>query len=186
VLWGDFSSYLEALWGYARWLLAGGPFFIDTVLKRVSPKLSAYLDRLATPRSRQNIEVSIIAIAIFLASFLAWRDEHRALIDSEKARTQALSDLSEAKKKLSISEATKEGQIFIKSNLERLYLHGGGKLISQYAAESQGKCCVPPDRVVIIKSEADAYILEVLSWVQTNLGEVAESKISDTNNRQFL
>ena len=98
-MWGDLYTYFSLLWGYARWLLAGGPFLIDTVIKRAKPEWARWLDGYLLPKTRQRIEVTIILLAVFFAGFFAWRDEHvarllaeghpevrRHLTDDEKAR----------------------------------------------------------------------------------------------------
>jgi hypothetical protein len=74
----DFFSYLWLLGGYARWLLAGGPFLVDTLIKKLRPDWSRKIDEFVLPRTRQRVEISFVLIAIFLAGFLTWRDEHIA------------------------------------------------------------------------------------------------------------
>ncbi len=82
-MWDDFSSYLSALWGYARWILAGGPYFADAIVKRAFPKGAAYLDRFLKPNIRRILEITLIVGALFWASFLAWRDEHHSRLIAE-------------------------------------------------------------------------------------------------------
>jgi hypothetical protein len=77
-MWEDFWSYIGVLWADARWLLAGGPYFIDTIVKRAWPDGAEWLNGFVRPKIRYNIEITIIGLAIFLAGFLAWRDEHHA------------------------------------------------------------------------------------------------------------
>jgi hypothetical protein len=89
VAWDDLSAYFWSLWGYARWLLAGGPFFVDTLLKRIWPEAAKRLDSLASPSLRRNIEIMMIIVALFAASFLAWKDEHHARLIAEGHREDA-------------------------------------------------------------------------------------------------
>jgi hypothetical protein len=73
----DLLSYFWALWGYARWLLAGGPFFVDAILKRAFPAASAWIDKRIHPTTRVRIEVALLFFAVFSAGFFSWRDEHQ-------------------------------------------------------------------------------------------------------------
>jgi hypothetical protein len=82
-MWEDFYSYLGVLWGDARWLLAGGPYFLDAIVRKTWPSGTEWLNTFVKPRVRRNIEIVIIIIAIFLAGFLAWRDEHHARLVAE-------------------------------------------------------------------------------------------------------
>jgi hypothetical protein len=79
----DLFSYFWALWGYARWLLAGGPFFVDAILKRAFPSASAWLDKRLRPTTRVRIEVSLLFLAVFAAGFFSWRDEHQLRLSAE-------------------------------------------------------------------------------------------------------
>jgi hypothetical protein len=73
---GDFFAYSWALLGYAKWLLTGGPFLVDTLVKKYRPDWTAWLDQWISPENRRRIEIGFLILAVFFASFLAWRDEH--------------------------------------------------------------------------------------------------------------
>jgi hypothetical protein len=75
---GDFYEYLLALAGYGKWLVTGGPYLAENIIKRVKPEWIASLDKKINVRLRKRIEVGIILGAVFVAGFLAWRDEHAA------------------------------------------------------------------------------------------------------------
>lgn len=79
----DFYSYLGALWGDARWLLAGGPYFVDAIVKKAWPSGAEWLNTFVGPKIRRNIEIVFIVLAIFFAGFIAWRDEHHARLIAE-------------------------------------------------------------------------------------------------------
>jgi hypothetical protein len=76
----DFGNYLWTLAGYAKWLLTGGPFLIDTLVKKYRPDWAAKLDKLLPPEQRRRFEIALLGLAIFFSGFLAWRDEHIARI----------------------------------------------------------------------------------------------------------
>ena len=82
-VWDDLNSYLWALWGYWKWLLAGSIFFIYFVLRRIWPEASAWLDQWVKSRRRKRIEIAIIVFALFCAGFLAWKGEHHARLIAE-------------------------------------------------------------------------------------------------------
>jgi hypothetical protein len=75
---GEFYEYLWALAGYGKWLVTGGPYLVENVVKRLKPEWIAWLDTKISAQFRRRIEVGIVLIAVFLAGFLAWRDEHIA------------------------------------------------------------------------------------------------------------
>lgn len=79
-MFGDFYDYLWTLAGYAKWLLTGGPFLMDTLVKKYRPDLAAKLDKFLPAERRRQIEIAFLGAAIFIAGFLAWRDEHIARI----------------------------------------------------------------------------------------------------------
>ena len=68
----------EVLAGYGKWLLTGGPFLVENIIKRVKPSWIQWLDKKIPAAIRLRIEIGIMLIAVFIAGFLAWRDEHRA------------------------------------------------------------------------------------------------------------
>jgi len=76
----DFGNYLWTLAGYAKWLLTGGPFLIDTLVKKYRPDWAVKLDKLLPPKQRRRFEIALLGLAIFFAGFLVWRDEHIARI----------------------------------------------------------------------------------------------------------
>jgi hypothetical protein len=94
----DFGSYLWALAGYARWLLAGGPYLIDTLLKRLSPEKAAWLDKRLSPQRRRRAEVGIFLAAIFFAGFLAWRDERVTRLSGERRTANTARHLTDDQK----------------------------------------------------------------------------------------
>jgi hypothetical protein len=79
----DFYSYLWLLAGYAKWLLTGGPFLVDTALKKYRPNWAAWLDKIILPETRRRFEIGLLLLAVFIAGFLAWRDEHTARLAAE-------------------------------------------------------------------------------------------------------
>jgi hypothetical protein len=85
---GDLYSYLWLLAGYAKWLLAGGPFFIDSLIKRAKPDWAQKIDALVLPKTRQKIEIGAILLAMFIAGFLTWRDEHTAKLLAENTQIE--------------------------------------------------------------------------------------------------
>jgi hypothetical protein len=78
----DFYEYLWALVGYGKWLITGGPYLVDNIVRRVWPTGSQWLDKRLSPTTRTRCELWIVFSAIFLAGFLAWRDEHSARFNS--------------------------------------------------------------------------------------------------------
>jgi hypothetical protein len=74
----DFWEYLSVLASYSKWLLTGGPFLAENIVKRVKPSWTRWLDQKISAGIRVRIEIGILFIAAFVAAFLAWRDEHIA------------------------------------------------------------------------------------------------------------
>jgi hypothetical protein len=85
---GEFSEYLWALAGYGKWLLTGGPFLVENIIKRVKPSWIQWLDKKISAAIRLRFEIAIILIAVFVAGFLAWRDEHLARAALESGPTK--------------------------------------------------------------------------------------------------
>jgi hypothetical protein len=85
----DLSLYFWGLWGYARWFLAGGPFFVDTIIKRIFPEFASKIDRVVKPQTRVRIELLLLFLAMFVAGFLAWKDEHLGRIAAEGSPSRA-------------------------------------------------------------------------------------------------
>jgi hypothetical protein len=75
---GELWEYLIVLAGYGKWILTGGPFLAENIVKRVKPSWTQWLDKRIAAATRVRIEVGIIIVAVFFAGFLAWRDEHLA------------------------------------------------------------------------------------------------------------
>jgi hypothetical protein len=112
---GDFYAYLWLLAGYAKWLLTGGPFLMDTLLKRYRPDYAAKLDRFIAPELRRQLEIGVLIAAIFFAGFLTWRDEHNALIVAEGHRmiSRRLSDSEKENLRRAFQDKNKEIPIIL-------------------------------------------------------------------------
>jgi hypothetical protein len=83
-LMGEFYEYLLALAGYGKWLLSGGPYLLETLVKRLKPSWIERLNSVVSAKARLRAETGIVMMAIFFAGFLAWRDEHIARQGAER------------------------------------------------------------------------------------------------------
>jgi hypothetical protein len=86
-MWGDLYAYLLAVFSYWKWAVTGGPFLLDNIVKRVAPEWMKRLDTMVPPPIRTKYEIRIMLLAVFLAGFLAWRDEHHARLEVETAKS---------------------------------------------------------------------------------------------------
>jgi hypothetical protein len=82
MIWDDLLSYLSAIWGNARWLLAGGPYFVDTAIKRVAPRFHNYVNTKFSEPARRRAEISVFFCGMFIATFLAWREQHNVALEA--------------------------------------------------------------------------------------------------------
>jgi hypothetical protein len=80
-----FYLYLAAV-GANWWaFMMAGPFIIDEAIKWLSPRGKAWLERNLGIEKRRRIEVYMMVFGVFLAGFLAFKDEHEA---RQRAETQ--------------------------------------------------------------------------------------------------
>jgi hypothetical protein len=106
----DFWEYLTVLASYSKWLLTGGPFLAENIVKRVKPSWTRWLDQKISAAVRVRIEIGILFIAAFFAAFLAWRDEHVArrnvvTVPTQQTTIDRLSgDLTAARGKIDAQE----------------------------------------------------------------------------------
>jgi hypothetical protein len=82
-MWDDILLYLSAIWGNARWLLAGGPYFADAIIKRLSPRLHDWINTKLSEPARRRAEIAVFLCGMFVATFLAWRDQYNIAKDLE-------------------------------------------------------------------------------------------------------
>jgi hypothetical protein len=92
---GIFYSYLWALAGYAKWLLTGGPFLVDTLIKKYRPDWAEKLDRWVSPSTRRKFELRLFFLAIFFAGFFAWKEEHEQVVILTKEKYERQSQIDE-------------------------------------------------------------------------------------------
>jgi hypothetical protein len=106
----EFWEYLTVLGGYSKWLLTGGPFLAENIIKRIKPSWTRWLDQKIAAATRVRIEIGILFVAAFIAGFLAWRDEHLARRNSGTAPAQQTTidrlsgDLTAARGKIDAQE----------------------------------------------------------------------------------
>ena len=111
----DFTDYLVALAGYGKWLLTGGPFLAENVLKRIKPSWIRWLDERIPPAMRIRVEVAIFLAAVFLAGFFVWNDERvtkQALVKNLQAEALALkAEIATLQSKLDDREAERKARV---------------------------------------------------------------------------
>jgi hypothetical protein len=90
-----FYLYLAAI--FANWwaFMMAGPFIIDETIKWIFPKGKAWLERNLGDQCRRRIEVALMVFGVFLAGFLAFKDEHAARIKAETAGQNITKELYE-------------------------------------------------------------------------------------------
>jgi hypothetical protein len=154
-LW-EFNDYLWALAGYGKWLVTGGPYLVENIVKRVKPKWIAWLDGRISARLRNRVEIGIILIAIFIAGFLAWRDEHIGRLQAE-ARSSANHQV--------------HNRDAIKQQLQLFYAEG------QKLAE--GPPSKEPEQYQRYEDSIREWRPRVSIWMDEHMGPGASSKFRD-------
>lgn len=76
----DFKLYLMAIAANYKWLLAGGPYFLEGLVKRALPDGWKKLDARWPPSKRKPVEIAVMLLGVFLAGFFSWKDEHDKVI----------------------------------------------------------------------------------------------------------
>jgi hypothetical protein len=92
-MWNDLLSYLSAIWGNARLLLTAGPYFADAVIKRLLPRFHNWINTKFSEPARRRVEIAVFFCGIFIATFLAWRDQHEIVRDLEASKAQLKDEL---------------------------------------------------------------------------------------------
>jgi hypothetical protein len=95
-VWTDFQLYFVAIWANAKWLLAGGPYFLEGLVKRLFPDWwENNVDAQWPPAKRTRIEIVIMLAGVFLSGFFAWRDEHILKVAAETTITSLQAELAQ-------------------------------------------------------------------------------------------
>lgn len=153
MLIADFVAYVWALWGYEKWLLAGGLYLLDTVLRRMGK--AEILDRFMSRRARNVVEVGLLVAGLFGAGFLAWRDEHGARLVAEGRPALGRRLSADEKAALRRSFAEKKGAIPI-IIISAVTLPEAGRYALDFAAEFQKMgFAVTTDTTAIAMDEDD-------------------------------
>jgi hypothetical protein len=97
---GDLFTYVQALFGHWWVLVMGGLFKVEPFVEQFLPSLKGWLDpRVSKEAKRRALNWAAI-LAVFVAGFLAWRDEHNARLEAEKHPGHEEVELSAAQDKL--------------------------------------------------------------------------------------
>ena len=77
---GAFSDYLFELWRNWIWFMTGGPFVAERITKQIWPGYDTWAARYLAPATRQKLVAGAAIVGIFIATFLAFRNERPLLI----------------------------------------------------------------------------------------------------------
>ena len=170
VLWDDLTSYLWVLWGYARWFLGGGPFFVDSIIRRTIPSLAIWLDSLIKPKVRVRVELVLLFLAVFIAGFLSWRDEHRRVAEEHAARTVAERQFA----CLARQAEGKQDRAAKKAQLQQFYVRSKPIYYAQLPKDISVEAF---DQYV---ESFDTWAKQTAEWITKNLGEPAAARFLDS------
>jgi hypothetical protein len=85
--WSALSAYLVAFF-FAWWWVVGVLFGIERFLERRSDRLRATMDRMVSREVRGHLITGATALAIFIAGFMAWRDELDSRVRTDVAKNE--------------------------------------------------------------------------------------------------
>jgi hypothetical protein len=106
---GTLYEYCSALLVYWLFLIPGGLFTVDTTLEYLWKGYRQWLDRFISREARRKLVVGTALAGVFLAGFLAWKDEHDKVVEEGKevSRLRAESSGASATKQ-ELAETRKE------------------------------------------------------------------------------
>jgi hypothetical protein len=158
----EIQLYLWALGANAKWMLAGGPYFLEGIVKRLAPEQFKKLEERWPATKRKPFEIWIMAIGVLLAGFFAWKDEHALRVAAETQVTTLQTQLRQKKDRASIKEQLKN--FFVTSN--DIFFRQLPKDISNEDFQK-------------FVADSNRWFNETAQWIYANLGPAAAAKFAD-------
>ena len=176
------STLYEYLWILGQnwwWFMTSGPYLIEAVIKQVWSGYETWANKYTQPKTRQRASTLLALFGVFAAGFLAFRDEHEKLQQSQiQAQTQAQqtqSQLEQINKQITMMQDTLNGQQGRQIRTMNQLSNFHAEALRLLTAD------VKKDEYPLWKEKQESLENEMVLWVEENLGTTAKDRLLNTN-----
>jgi hypothetical protein len=155
-------AYIFAVFSHWLTLMSAGPFLIDTLL-RLSTRGRVWLDRIGENQVRW-VWPKVLLIGIFVAGFLAWKDEYHAREAAESRATKA-----------EASQAKNQRENELRDSLRQFYVEA----INLMSENTHLPPDISKEDLSTHVTKAFEWMTKVYLWAKQNLGDAAAESLRE-------